>query len=322
RGCDFDRAGGAGRLPRPGRAGVRGEQRGVRDHLAGGDRTPRPRAAERSGAGDRPPPGRQGIRARGGRAGDPGAGAGDRRGGATMNRRRGSRTARGRLLLLLLLLAVTLLGTAGVARAGDDSAGDSTGTPPSPPHEPAQQPQQYGSSASPAGGKRVLPDYAGRPAAPPSAREAFLWVPRALLLPAQLTSEYVLRRPVVAFVRWGDEHYVFRRVYDFFTWADGQGGVYPIASFDLGLKSTVGVALVDRSLLSGDSSLRASVSASTQDVFSTSARECLRILRGGTGALCLGGHFVRRPDGIFHGLGPDTLSADKVFYAYQARGLA
>ena len=98
----------------------------------------------------------------------------------------------------------------------------------------------------PADGKREVPDYDGRPAAPPTAREGFIWIPRALLLPAHLTVEYLLRRPVVGFVRWGEEHHVFKRIYDLFTWDEGQSGVYPIASLDLGIKSTVGLALVDR----------------------------------------------------------------------------
>jgi hypothetical protein len=186
---------------------------------------------------------------------------------------------------------------------------------PAPAPPPAPQP-----APAPAARKRDVPDYDGRPPPPPTAREAFMWIPRAILLPAHLTAEYVLRRPVVGFVRWGDEHYVFKRIYDFFTWDGGQSGVYPIANLDLGLKNTVGLALVDRSFFAPENSIRVSWSVSTQGVFTIAAQNRLEVFRDGTGTLSWGGHFVQRPDGVFYGLGPDTHAGDKTFYSYQSRG--
>jgi hypothetical protein len=197
---------------------------------------------------------------------------------------------------------------------GATEAADASGSPPGPPADPAPPAPPISS-----GDRRPVPDY-GRPAPPPpTAREAFLWVPRTLLLPARLTTEYVVLRPTMAFVRWGDEHYVFRRIYDALTWDDGRSGVYPLASFDLGLKSTVGLAVVDGSFGSNDNSLHAAVSASTQDVLTVGAQDRLRVLRNGSGELQLGGGFTRRPDGVFYGTGADTRSSDKMFYAYETR---
>ena len=192
---------------------------------------------------------------------------------------------------------------------------DTSGTPPAPPRVP-QPPSSRVLTAD----KRPLPDYSGRPAPAPTARDAFLWGPRALLFPVHLTAEYGVRRPLVGFVRWADEHYVFKRVYDLFTWNNGKSGVYPIASYDLGLKSTVGAAVVDGGFLVPESTLHAAVSASTQDVLSVNAQDRLRVLRDSTGAVYFGGGYVHRPDGTFYGIGPDTRTDGKTFYSFWTAG--
>ena len=48
--------------------------------------------------------------------------------------------------------------------------------------------------------KREVPDYSGRPPPPATAGDVALWVPRILFFPLYLTSEYVLRRPIGAFL--------------------------------------------------------------------------------------------------------------------------
>jgi hypothetical protein len=48
--------------------------------------------------------------------------------------------------------------------------------------------------------KRQTPDYDGRPDPPPTAGEGALWIPRVLLFPPYVVSEYVIRRPLGALV--------------------------------------------------------------------------------------------------------------------------
>ena len=191
-----------------------------------------------------------------------------------------------------------------------------------PPPSPEVAPNPQGQSPLLEGQKRATPSYGELEPPPPTARDVFIWIPRAILVPPHLAVEYLFRRPVVAFVRWGDEHYVFKHIYDAFTWDGGQSGIYPVAGIDLGIKSTVGLALVDRRFLAEPNALRASVSASTQGVFGVSAQDRLRVFRDGTGVLQLGAHFTERPDGVFYGVGPDTRSQDKTFYSYVSRAVA
>jgi hypothetical protein len=202
------------------------------------------------------------------------------------------------------------------AHAAADAAPTTT-TPAAPATTPAAVPESARRH-----GRREVPDYDGRPPAPPTAGEAFIWIPRALLLPVHLTAEYLLRRPVVAAIRYGDEHYVFKRIYDFLTWDGGQSGVYPIANIDLGLKNTIGLALVNHDFIAPANSIRAAWSVSTQGVFSVTAQDRLEVFRDGTGALYLGGQYIDRPDGVFYGVGPDSRTADKTFYSFLSRGAA
>jgi hypothetical protein len=167
---------------------------------------------------------------------------------------------------------------------------------------------------------RPVPAYDGRPQPLPSARESLIWVPRAVLFPAHLVAEYVVRRPIVAAVRWGDEHYLWRRLHDWFTWDEGRSGVYPIANFEVGLRQTAGLTLFSRQWPHPDNSLKASLSVS-DGLISLNGRDRLRVFRDGTGSLYLGGHFIERPDGVFYGVGPATRTEDRRLFSYLTRGV-
>lgn len=170
------------------------------------------------------------------------------------------------------------------------------------------------------GGKRAQPDYDGRAPEPPTAGQVFIWIPRAILYPPHLAAEYLLRRPGVAFTRWADEHRLWTRVLDVFTWNDRRGGVYPIFNIDFGINQTMGVALFWHELGVPASSLRWSASVGLGRLFTTSGQERLKVFRDGSGALFVGGRFADRPDGVFYGLGSDTRRGDKTFYGFRSYG--
>ncbi|HJK89342.1 MAG TPA: hypothetical protein RMH85_35685 [Polyangiaceae bacterium LLY-WYZ-15_(1-7)] len=52
---------------------------------------------------------------------------------------------------------------------------------------------------------RAVPDYDGRPAAPPSAGRQLLWIPRILFAPLYFLTEFVLRRPLSALSRMAEQ---------------------------------------------------------------------------------------------------------------------
>jgi hypothetical protein len=224
---------------------------------------------------------------------------------------------RGAAPLVTALLAIICSVAAGAAWASPSDAGpqiDLAGAAPlPPPPSAAPMPAPPGTEIAATG------SIDGRPPAPPTAREGLAWIPRLVLMPAHITTEYLLRRPIVAFVRWGDEHFLWKRIYDTFTWNGGRAGVYPIGNVDLGLNMSGGVAFFWHGFGAADNSVNASASAG-HDLLVASARDRFHLFRDRSGVLIVHGEYTQRPDGLFYGLGPDTRTEDKTGFSYWVTG--
>lgn len=162
--------------------------------------------------------------------------------------------------------------------------------------------------------ERELPDYDGRPEST-SAGDVALWVPRVLLFPLYVVSEYVVRRPIGWLVSTAEREHWPALFIDFFTFGNRQGGIVPTLLIDLGMRASVGVyAFWDDFLTSGnDLRLRATYGGSgflqlrVQDRFAI-----------GNGQLGVTGAYEARPDTVFRGLG-NAQVADEVRSRYTAR---
>jgi hypothetical protein len=90
--------------------------------------------------------------------------------------------------------------------------------------------------------KRETPDYDGRPPPPASAGEVALWIPRVLLFPPYVVSEFVIRRPLGALVTLAERNNWANTLLDFFTFGpNNDAGIVPTAFFDFGLQPSVGL---------------------------------------------------------------------------------
>lgn len=90
--------------------------------------------------------------------------------------------------------------------------------------------------------KRELPDYSGQGGQPVTAKAVALWFPRFVLFPAYFTVDQFVRRPLAAGVTKAEEEEIPSRVIDAFTFGDEQQyTVFPVFSFDFGLRANVGV---------------------------------------------------------------------------------
>lgn len=83
--------------------------------------------------------------------------------------------------------------------------------------------------------KRALPNYDGRPAPAPTAGDVLLWVPRVVLSPAYLVSEYLLRRPLGWLLTEAERADVPKLLISFFTFGGTDAGIIPTFLFDFGL---------------------------------------------------------------------------------------
>lgn len=170
------------------------------------------------------------------------------------------------------------------------------------------------SEAGPTSPKRVVPDYDGRGG--PGGAPAVLWVPRILLSPAYLVSEYLLREPLSVAVPAAERADLPRKIYDFFTFGpDHKAGFLPVAFVEFNFNPSVGVyAFWDDAGFAGDH-LHAHVEAWPDEWLAASLVQ--RIDIGPRRSLQLRVAGLRRPDKVFYGLGPSSLQSSQSRYGLQ-----
>jgi Omp85 superfamily domain len=179
--------------------------------------------------------------------------------------------------------------------------------PPDSPSAPASPPP---SAASP---KRTLPDYDGRGPPPTSAGEVALWVPRVILSPLYVTSEFVVRRPLGALMTSAERSGWPMILYNFFTFGpEHNAGFAPIAFVDFGFLPAVGVYIFWNDAFFKGQNLHFHGSAWSGDWLAGSLTD--RITVAGDTALTLKVTGIRRPDHAFYGEGPSTLNSYRSRY--------
>ena len=193
-------------------------------------------------------------------------------------------------------LIASLLLSAASARADEDpQEGD-------PPDRPQSEPE-----------KRKAPDYDGRGGPRETPARQALWVPRVLLFPAYVVSEYLVRRPLGFAITAAERSGLPAAVYDFLDLGSSHPlGVVPFMLIDFGFQPSVGLyAYWDNAGFEGhDLRLRASTWGPSW--LSVTATERFRL---GDLELALTSTATRRPDYAFYGIGPDTREEDLVRYS-------
>ena len=159
---------------------------------------------------------------------------------------------------------------------------------------------------------RVVPDYSGL-GRPSSAGNVALWVPRLLLSPVYLVSEYVLRRPMGVAIPAAEHADLPEKIYDFFTFGpEHKLGVLPIALAEFNFNPSVGVyAFWNDAGFKGDS-LVLHAEAWPTDWVGVSLAQRIAIGKARTLQLHVSG--LRRPDRVFYGLGPTSLASSESRY--------
>jgi len=196
------------------------------------------------------------------------------------------------------LLAMVLGATVGrEAQAGDPPAASTAAPPPAP--APTQQEQQQPSP------KRPVPDYSGRGPEPTTAGDVALWVPRVVLSPLYLVSEYVIRWPLSVGIPAAERSDLPRKVYDFFTFGpEHKAGFAPVGMFDFDFNPSVGIYVFwnDAGFKGDDWHVHVEawptdwVAGSLTDHIQIDDRQAVQFRVEG----------IRRPDRVFYGIGPDT----------------
>lgn len=156
--------------------------------------------------------------------------------------------------------------------------------------------------------KRAMPDLDGRPEPGPDAGDVALWIPRTLLAPVHLITEWGIRRPL-GFVlteaekgKWADV------LVDFLTFQDRKIGVIPTFFVDFNFRPSVGVYVFWNELFVEPHSIRLTAGYGGSDWYRVSFLDRWQIddtrLEFGVG-------YLGRPDYIYSGEGA---SGDVEFY--------
>ncbi|MEM7135486.1 MAG: hypothetical protein AAF500_02850 [Myxococcota bacterium] len=166
--------------------------------------------------------------------------------------------------------------------------------------------------------KRDLPNYDGREGSPKTAGQVFLWFPRTIFFPVYLVSEFVIRDGIGAAITKAEEKEVPARVRDAFTFGpDDQYTMFPVFSFDLGFRPTVGVAARFGRVPTKDTAVTFNGNFGGIDFVSGSAGIQWtpegKNWQGG-----ISGGAARFADGLFFGLGSEASSDNRSRYSVTA----
>jgi hypothetical protein len=168
--------------------------------------------------------------------------------------------------------------------------------------------QPHPPAAGDAPAKRDMPDFDGRPDPPATLGDTLLWVPRGVLFPVYLTTEYLVRRPVGWVMTTAEREDWPAVVIDFFTFADRRIGIVPTAFFDFGFRPSVGLYLFWNDLFIEGNDIRLTGGYGGDDWRRVTALERLRL--GESTELSWSATYWDRPDYQFAGLGFGSRGAD------------
>jgi hypothetical protein len=208
-------------------------------------------------------------------------------------------TAQAGVAVAIFLLLVTC---SAPSRAAEDV--------PVPPMAPNKAPPVTAPAApQKASPKRALPDYDGRGKPPTTVGEDLLVIPRVILSPVYLTTEYVIRRPLGTAIAAAERSNIPKQLYDFFLFGpDHKAGIVPTLFFDFGFDPSVGLyGFWDGAGLKRND-INAHLSIWTSDWVAGSLGDTIHF--GGRNAFTVKLAALRRPDRTFFGLGPNSLQGD------------
>jgi len=173
---------------------------------------------------------------------------------------------------------------------------------------PSQAPPRPDSPST----KRPIPDYDGR-GPPRSGGNPALWLPRLLLSPVYLVSEFLLRRPLAIAIPAAEHADVPRKLYDFFTFGrEHKLGIVPTALAEFNFNPSVGFLAFwnDAGFKNDDMTLHAEgwPDAWAAAIFTQ------HIQLDRSHAVLVHASAIRRPDKVFYGLGPESLQSSQSRY--------
>jgi hypothetical protein len=161
---------------------------------------------------------------------------------------------------------------------------------------------------------RPVPDYDGRGSDPTTAGDVLIWVPRVLLSPLYLVSEYAIRQPLGALTTVAEENNWPAILVGFFTFGEElKVGLFPTFYAEFGVEPSVGAYFFADDVGIDGHDIRVHGGMWPADWWSLSIKE-RSANKAKTLQLAMTGNITQRPDFLFTGLGPESSSDDESYY--------
>ncbi len=161
--------------------------------------------------------------------------------------------------------------------------------------------------------KRALPAYSGRAPAPAGVGDVLWWVPRVLLFPVYVVTDFVVRRPLGGLTVAVEGVKTPDALASEFSFGTGKrSGLVPTALFDTDFRANVGVYFFYDRFLTKSNGIRAQASFGGTDWLRLTVGD--RLTLGQRSVVDLRVDGSRRPDFTFYGVGKGTLAADRSRY--------
>ena len=162
--------------------------------------------------------------------------------------------------------------------------------------------------------KRRVPDYDGRGSQPTTAGDVALWVPRILVSPIYLTSEYLIRRPLGGLITGVERSHVAQKAVLIFTFGGKEKiGLVPTFFVDFGVLPSVGLYFFADDAFAKHNHVRVHAGTWGPDWINVGVTDRYDVGKDSTAALRVS--WSRRSDNPFFGLGPDSKQENESRYA-------
>ncbi len=161
----------------------------------------------------------------------------------------------------------------------------------------------------PADPKRQLPDYGNRGKDPTTFGDVALWVPRVIVSPLYLVTEYGLRWPLGHLIAAAERANVPDLLYNFFFFGpDHKAGFAPVAFVDFGFRPAAGVYMFWDDAIAKNNNLVFHGTTGGANWWAGVLTDRIMMHDGQSLSLTFSG--IERPDHSFFGIGRDTLQDD------------
>jgi hypothetical protein len=161
--------------------------------------------------------------------------------------------------------------------------------------------------------QRAVPDYSGRGPEPTTTGDVAIWVPRVILSPLYLVTEYVLRKPIGVLSTAAEKADLPRKTYDFFTYGpEHNAGWAPVGMYEFDFNPSVGVYVFWKDACFKGSNLHAHVEGWPTHWLGGNVTE--HVEYDERHSLQLRVEADTRPDRVFYGIGPTTLQSNQSRY--------